>query len=197
MNDAELVELARAGDLDAYGILIRRHHAPVAGLCRSLLENRPDAEDAAQEIFLKAYRSLHGFKGDSQFSTWLYRITMNHCLNIRRRAVRGRTVSLDALIQNRGELAGEPLQGSKLSADMIEDAELAEEHIARLPETYRDALILRAQGLRYRQIAQTLGCSVDAVKARLRRARSNLAEKMRHQNPSDGVKALGNAEDSL
>jgi RNA polymerase sigma-70 factor (ECF subfamily) len=181
-TDAELIGLARGGDLGAYGILVRRHHARVAGLCFSLLENRSDVDDAVQEIFLKAYRSLDGFHGDAQFSTWLYRISVNECHDVKRRNARRRTVSLDAIVDDQGDSAGSLLKEPAPRTDKAEETELTERLIARLPAAYRDALVLRAQGLSYEQIAATLACTVDAVKARLRRARRRLSENLRHVN---------------
>lgn len=181
-TDAELIELTRRGDLGAYGILVRRHHARVAGLCFSFLENRSDVDDAVQEIFLKAYRSLNGFHGEAQFSTWLYRITVNQCHDVKRRNAGRRTVSLDSIVDSQGESAGGLLKEPTPRTDKAEETELTERLISRLPGAYREALVLRTQGLSYEHIAATLSCTVDAVKARLRRARSSLSENLRHLN---------------
>lgn len=184
--DSELVERAKAGDLDAFSDLVRRHHARVAGLCASLL-GPSEADDAAQEVFLKAHRALRQFHGEARFSTWLYRVAANVCLDARRKAARRPAVSLDALVEAQGEAVGrlfaEPARG--LSE---EDADLARRVLAALPEGYREVLVLReSQGLSYEELAGALGCSLDAVKARLKRARRELHEKLRHFLPSGGV----------
>ena len=187
LTDSELVEKARGGDLDAFGDLVRRHHARVAGMCANLLDNRSDADDAAQEIFIKVHRSLGNFHGESQFSTWLYRITTNHCIDTKRKPGRRRTVSLDAIVDEKGESAGGLMRESAPQSERIEETALAQKLLAELPDIYREALVLRTDGMSYEQIAETLQCTLDAVKARLRRARRILAENMGHLMRSDAV----------
>lgn len=184
-NDSDLLEKSRNGDLDAFGELVRRHHGRIAALCAGLLQDRSELDDAVQEIFVKAYRSHADFKGDSQFSTWLYRIAMNHCLDMRRKSSRSRNVSLDSLIAERGE-PEEEREDRPDHAKADREARLARRLLAELPEGYREALVLRIQGMSYEQIASTLGCSLDAVKARLRRARRLLAEHMGRSSSEDG-----------
>lgn len=184
-SDADLVKRARDGDWDAFGDLIRRHHARVAGLCASLLDDRSETDDAAQEVFLKAFRFLGGFQGDSEFSTWLYRIATNHCLDVRRKVARRKTSSLDALLEESdGEGGGLLLKEAETRNDLAEDVAVAKDLLESLPQGARDALALRIQGLPYNQIAKTLECSLDAVKSRLRRARAELSDRMRHISPS-------------
>lgn len=186
--DLSLVGRAKAGDLDAFSELVRRHHARVAGLCASLLDDPGEVDDAAQEVFLKAYRSLKNFQGDSRFSTWLYRVTTNHCLDLRRRAARRKTVSLDSMLDEEGEAVGRLFAEPARARDSEEDADLARRLLAALPEAYRQVLVLReTQGMSYGEIARALNCSLDAVKARLKRARRELREKMRHIFPSGDV----------
>src|SRR4051812_42500427 len=98
-SDKELVARARDGDDRAFGELIRRHHARIAGLCASLLGGPSQADDAAQEVFLKAYRSLGQYRGTSSFSTWLYRIASNQCLDLLRAQSRRRSESLEAALE--------------------------------------------------------------------------------------------------
>src|SRR3569832_431582 len=166
--DAELVKRAQDGDLEAFGDLVRRHHPRVAGLCASLLPDRSEVDDAAQEVFIKAHRSLEKFHGRAQFSTWLYRVTVNHCHDVRRKTARRRSVSLDALIEERGEAAGVLPREAAASPD-AEEAELVGRALENLPGKYREALALRAQGLSYEEICAALECSLDSLKARLRR----------------------------
>lgn len=188
LSDSELVEDARAGDLNAFGDLIRRHHARVAGMCANLLDNRSEADDAAQEIFIKVHRSLDKFNGDSLFSTWLYRITTNHCIDARRKSGRRRMVSLDAIVDENGESAGGLMKESSPQSEKIEESALAQKLLAELPDIYREALVLRTNGLSYEEISDALQCTLEAVRARLRRARRLLAENMGHSIRSGDVK---------
>lgn len=146
----------------------------------SLLRNTAEAEDAAQEIFLKAYRSLSSFQGNSSFSTWLYRISANHCKDLLRKRSRQRTESLDRLIEDSGD-GVQLVEPSSDPAAARAASETVEMLLAGLSPDERLILTLReVQGLSYQEIAGALHCSLDAVKARLRRARVSLEEKARH-----------------
>lgn len=185
-EDRELVRRARSGRREAFEELVRRHHLAVLRLCVSLLRDRDKGEDAAQETFLKAYKSLDRFQGDAAFSTWLYRIATNHCLDVLRKESRRRTESWEELYEKEGE-ALHRLLASPAASDPLEAADLGERVLAQLPEDYRLVLTLReAQGLSYQEISEVMSCSLDSVKARLRRAREALQEKLRHfSGPGD------------
>jgi RNA polymerase sigma-70 factor (ECF subfamily) len=182
--DFGLVERFRSGDTDAFSELVRRHHGRVKGLCSSLLYDRSEIDDAVQDIFLKVYRSLDHFHGKARFSTWLYRIVMNHCVDIRRKAAQRRTQSLDALLEletNKSDRLLETPDRASDQAERAEEREVALSYFDSLPEDYRALLALReTQGLSYAEIARTKGISVDSVKAKLRRARAEIREKLRH-----------------
>ena len=176
-EDYQVVERIRAGDKEAYALLVRKHQARIRSFCLWTLGNSAEADDAAQEVFIKAYRGLGGFRGAAGFSTWLHRIAVNHCRDLLRKRGRERTESWDALREQQGEAA------EKLVAreEPVERRRQLQEVLDRLPEQVRTILILReAEGLSYEELAEFLGCSLDAVKARLRRARSECAEKARH-----------------
>lgn len=180
-SDAPLVDAARAGDREAFAELVRRHHARVLGLCRSLLGSNEAAEDAAQDVFLKAYESLGGFRGSSAFSTWLYRIASNRCLDLRRSAARARQDSLEALIEARGDDLYRLLGRAPDASAGPEAADLVRRVLAALPEDYRSILWLReVEGFTYDELTLALDCSLDAVKSRLRRARAELEDRLRH-----------------
>ncbi len=181
MNDSQVIELIRKGQTEAYGDLVRQYHKRVMGYCFSMLSNRTDADEAAQDIFVKAYQNLDKFKGDSSFSTWLYRITANHCLDILRKRNRRKNVSLDNLVEQEGSQV-QKLFATSSSADRhLENAQLAHKILSTLSEDQRQILTMReAEGLEYQEIAETLGCSLDAVKGRLARARKQLQENLRH-----------------
>jgi RNA polymerase sigma-70 factor (ECF subfamily) len=150
------------------------------GLCLSMLADTAAAEDAAQETFLKAYASLKEFRGDAAFSTWLFRIAANKCLDFKRKSARARTTSLDFLLEEHGDSI-QRLLASPGPERSTEDAQLVEEILSCLPDAYRLILTLRElNGLNYQEIAQTMSCSVDSVKARLQRARREFLDRLRH-----------------
>ena len=151
------------------------------GYCLSMLSNHTEAEEAAQDVFIKAYRSLDRFKGNSSFSTWLYRITANHCLDVLRKRNRRRTVSLDTLVEEEGDKVHRLFSTAPVAATQMENRDLTGKILSTLPQDYRTILTLReADGLEYQEIAEILNCSLDAVKGRLSRARKQLQENLRH-----------------
>jgi RNA polymerase sigma-70 factor, ECF subfamily len=188
INDLELIQKIRSGQKELYGDLVRQYHNKVMGYCLSMLQNHSEAEEAAQDIFVKAYRSLPKFKGNSSFSTWLYRITTNHCLDLLRKRNRRKTFSLDALIEDEGDRIHGLFSTNAMAASQMEHRDLAGKILSTLPEDYRTILTLReADGLEYQEIAEVLNCSLDAVKGRLSRARKTLQENLRHFLPQNDV----------
>jgi len=167
---------------------VRTYQARVLRLCTSLLTDPASAEDAAQDIFLKAYQSLGAFRGAAAFSTWLYRIAANHCKDLLRKRAREHTESWDALVEEQGEQLEALLRSARDPKAAIADSELADRVLSHLSPGERLLLTLReVQGLSYLELAQTLGCSLDAVKARLRRARQGLQDTLRHFSGSGDV----------
>lgn len=192
VDERAIIARIRRGDRNAFAELVRAHQGRVRGYCRYLLRNETDAEDAAQEIFLKVYQSLEKFRGDAKFSTWIYRITANHCLDRLRSAARRPTQSWDAMIEEHGEKAEALFATEETPAVPAERTELVRAVLADLPERSRHILVLREmQGLSYEELAQTLDCSLDAVKGRLKRARQELDRKLRHFLTPKGVKSGG------
>ena len=158
-------------DKSTYSVLVRESQARVLKLCVMLLSNVAEAEDAAQEAFVKAYQSFEKFKGDSAFSTWVCRIAYNHCMDVLRKKSRQKTDSLEEVIERAENDPG-----------FAEDnKELAQEALDSLRPEQKEILLMREVGqLSYDQIASELNLSLDAVKSRLRRARHDLQEKARH-----------------
>ena len=188
LDDKELISRVLSGAPETYADLIGRHHPAIMGLCASLLGDRSQAEDAAQEIFLKAYRALPKFQGASSFSTWLYRIASNLCLDILRQRARRKTESWDALLEAEGERIERLLSAPPKEDRGQEDADLVQRVLACLPPDYRLILALReVQGLTYQEIAAAMDCSLDSVKARLRRARQDFEERLRHFSDAEIV----------
>jgi RNA polymerase sigma-70 factor (ECF subfamily) len=154
-------------------------------LCRVYLPHSEEADEAAQEVFLRAYKKLQQFQKESLFSTWLHRIAVNYCLDVRRRLKRRDETSLDELFENAGELNLSPQPSFE---DRLETGELARNLLSRLTATDRDVLVLREiSGQTYEEIAESLRISVDAVKSRLKRARQALIESARHLFKSENV----------
>jgi RNA polymerase sigma-70 factor, ECF subfamily len=187
INDNELIERVLAGNQEDFAELIRRHHARVLGLCASML-GPSAADDAAQEVFLKAYSRLRDFRRDSAFSTWLYRVASNHCLDELRRDARRRTESLEALTEREAPGLQRLLAEPGDAARSLEDAELVRSVLDRLPEDYRVILTLRElEGLEYKELTAALDCSMDSVKAKLQRARRSFRDALRHILPAGSV----------
>jgi RNA polymerase sigma-70 factor, ECF subfamily len=180
VDDSQIIELIRKGQTEAYGDLVRQYHKRVLGHCYFMLLNHTEADEAAQDIFVKGYLSLNRFKGDSSFSTWLYRITVNHCLDVLRKRNRRKDVSLESMVEKDGDHV-EKLFATPGKADSrLENRELADKVLSTLSEEHRQILILReAEELEYKEIAHLLNCSMDAVKGRLARARGQLRENLR------------------
>jgi RNA polymerase sigma-70 factor (ECF subfamily) len=163
VDDRFLLDSARDGDLDAFELLVRRHQLAIYRVALRMLASEADAQDATQETFVRAWRGLGRFRGESAVSTWLYRIVTRRCLDLI--AMRRPAEELD--------------QAELPAAD--DPARTAEEHerlravtraIASLPGEQRAALVLREfEGLSYGEIAEVLHVSVAAVKGRIHRAR--------------------------
>jgi RNA polymerase sigma-70 factor (ECF subfamily) len=173
------------GDREAYAEIVRAHHPRVLSHCLSMLLDKAEADDAAQDVFLKAFSALHTYTRDLSLGAWLYRIASNHCLDVLRKKKRQKTDSLDNLLEQRREHAEDSLPGASDSSEMLSDRadklKLALQALSLLPWEQRQILVLRElDELSYEQICSFLGCSLDAVKARLRRARQNLQQQARH-----------------
>ena len=168
-DDRTLVEACLAGQREAFDAIVDRHQRQVYQLCYRFVGNHEDASDLAQDVFIRAYRGLHSFKGQSAFSTWLYRIGVNVCLN-RVGARAQKWTTLDAADQP--DVREERADTKILRA---ERAAVVRAAIARLPKKQRTALILRVyHELPHDQIAAIVGTSVGAVKANFFHALANL-----------------------
>ena len=169
-DDAELVRLARAGEAAAFDVLVKRHQRAVYRLCHRFVRHHEDASDLAQESFVKAWRGLSRFKGDAQFSTWVYRIAANACLNrvTTRRLPAAPIDQVEHVEDAHAERPGASLQRA-------ERARAVRRAIHALPRTQRATLVLRMyHDLTHQQVADILGSSVGAVKANFFHALANL-----------------------
>jgi RNA polymerase sigma-70 factor, ECF subfamily len=177
IDDFTLIRAVQAGDHQAFESLVRRYQRQVANLIYLTMGSRDDVDDIAQEIFIRVYRSLSKFKFDASFFSWLYRITMNLCIDeIRKRKIR-RMLSLDYLTED-------ALEKSRKSKDytIASDSVLTEEKrqviqsaLQQLTPEHREVLVLREyQDLSYNEIAEILDLRLEAVKSRIFRARLEL-----------------------
>ncbi len=174
--DLDLIARARQGDLNAFNVLVERYQTSVYNLCLRMLGALAPAEDAAQEAFISAYRSLGRFRGGS-FRAWLFRIAANACYDeLRRRKARPAT-SLD----RSGDEDKRPIEPPDTAPSMEERAATTElrralqDALAQLPHEQRLAVVLcDVQGFGYAEIAETMRVSLGTVKSRISRARSRL-----------------------
>jgi RNA polymerase sigma-70 factor (ECF subfamily) len=168
-TDEELVARSRGGDLDSFNELVLRWERPIYALAYRVIGREEDARDVAQDAFLRAYRSLGGFKGQAKFSSWLYRITLNLCrdwMRRQRRAPFAQTPEGMDLI----ELATETTPSESIE-DLVSRKELGRAvaaAMANLPEEQRTAIVLKEyHGLTFQEIADLQGCPLSTVKTRL------------------------------
>jgi RNA polymerase sigma-70 factor (ECF subfamily) len=179
--DAEFVEKARAGDHQAFRVLVERYQGRVYGLALRVLRNEDAARDAVQDGFLKAYGSLDRFEGRSSFYTWLYRIVMNQCLDRKRRDRSDREVEWNDEVATGLEEHG--AMAATAPDDAAERSELREvlgRAIAELPEDARRTIQLREiDGLSYKEISAALGIPKGTVMSRLHYARRRLQQALR------------------
>jgi RNA polymerase sigma-70 factor (ECF subfamily) len=181
-SDSELVAMAKAGDRDAFGVLVERHEDKIYGLCLRMLGNPEDAEDVMQEVFIKAFQALPGFREEARFSTWLYRIAHNACL-MRIRKKKLVTVSLDRPLDvEEGHIERDVTDWSTDPRTDLMSEELSAtlaRHINELSPDNRIVFVLRdIHGLSTDDTASVLGLSVPAVKSRLHRARLYLRDRL-------------------
>jgi RNA polymerase sigma-70 factor (ECF subfamily) len=182
--DQELVERAQKGDKRAFELLVMKYQRKLARLLSRMVRDQAEIEDITQESFIKAYRALPQFRGESAFYTWLYRIAVNTAKNYL--VARGRRAPTTTEFSNE---EAEGFEDAELLRDIATpDAELQTKQIAAavnkaveaLPEELRTAITLREiEGLSYEEIAQMMDCPIGTVRSRIFRAREAIAEKIR------------------
>jgi RNA polymerase sigma-70 factor, ECF subfamily len=166
-DDREAVAACLRGEREAFDRLVEKYQRDVYRLCYRYVNNHQDANDMAQEVFLKAYRALDRFRGDSAFSTWIYRIAVNTCLNFRASRKPEGAELPDAL--------PDKAPGALERLERDERSNRVREAVTRLPERQRATLILKIyHDLTHEEVAGILGSSVGTVKANLFHALGNL-----------------------
>jgi RNA polymerase sigma-70 factor (ECF subfamily) len=169
--EREIVEACRRGDREAFDHVVLRYQRDVYRLCFRYVNDHEDANDLAQDVFLKAWRAIGRFRGDSSVSTWLYRIAVNACLNFRSSR---RPVSLEL-----PEGIPDPAPGPAADAEAEDVARRVRSAVSRLPDRQRATLILKVfHDLKHEEVAAALGTTVGTVKANLFHALGNLRKLM-------------------
>jgi RNA polymerase sigma-70 factor (ECF subfamily) len=182
--DAELVSRVQAGDKQAFDLLVIKYQRKIMRLLSRMIRDPAEIEDVAQEAFIKAYRALPQFRGDSAFYTWLYRIAINTARNWL--AANKRAPSTPSAFENEeGETFNESdvlTDGSNPESEMAsrQIAETVNKAINDLPEELRNAIVMREiDGMSYEDIAQSMNCPIGTVRSRIFRAREAIATRLR------------------
>ena len=177
MNEEQVwLDKARQGDKAAFGQLIEAYQGPVYNLAYRMLNNSGEAEEAAQEAFIRAYTRLDSYNPAHKFSTWMLSITSNYCIDLIRKR-RALLLSIDEPLPAHPALQSEKSKGPESQMVTNEQQEMVQELLQELPEDYRQAVVLRYwYEMSYDEIAEVMNTTVSAIKSRLFRARRLLAE---------------------
>jgi len=178
-----LLEKAQSGDIAAFEELVQTSQRKIYNLCYSMMGNAQDAEDMAQEAIIKSWRALKGFRGTSQFSTWLYRIAVNTCRD-KLRSYKASFVSIEEMKDFGMDLSSDEQPFAERTASIDEINEI----INQLPPDMKTILVLRdIEDFSYEQIAGILKCSLGTVRSRLHRARNKFAEIYKNAELAQGA----------
>jgi RNA polymerase sigma-70 factor, ECF subfamily len=182
--DRQLVERAQRGDKQAFSLLVEKYQRKLARLLSRFIRDPAEVEDVTQEAFIKAYRALPAFRGDSAFYTWLYRIGINTAKNYLMALGRRAPTSTEVEAEDaEGFDEGEQLRDINTPESLLLSSEIAETvnaTIEKLPEELRKAIQMREiEGMSYEDIAQAMDCPIGTVRSRIFRAREAIAEQLR------------------
>ena len=181
MSDHALAQRAAVGDLSAFEELYERHNRRVYSLCLRMTQNAAEAEDLAQEAFIQLFRKIGSFRGESAFTTWLHRLTVNQVLmHFRKKGVRLEQTTDD------GETPVQVVLGTQNPNQMpVVDRIALDRAIGQLPPGYRTVFVLHdVEGHEHEEIARLLGCSVGTSKSQLHKARMKLRGLLKQQKRS-------------
>jgi RNA polymerase sigma-70 factor (ECF subfamily) len=188
--DSDLISRAAGGDASAFQALVERHRSMVYRVAHQFAGNHHDAEDIAQEVFIKVYRSLDRFRQDAQLSSWMYRIVMNACIDHRRRHTSAGAAPFGEEAEQRMLNTPEDTPDPEDRAYAGELGEVLEREIGRLPPGQRVVFVMRHhQGLKLSEIAIALGLAEGTVKRQLHAAVHRLRQALTHANVSAGGRA--------
>ncbi len=181
--DSDLVERVQRGDKHAFDLLVRKYQARVAVLVSRYVYDSAEVEDVVQEVFVKAYRALDGFRGDSAFYTWLYRIAVNTAKNHLVASARrppGQDIDADDIVNTD---AGSRLHENESPERTMMTRQMAaviDRTLRAMPDELREAITLREiEGMSYEEIAVAMGCPIGTVRSRISRARDAIDRELK------------------
>lgn len=181
--DSDVISRAAGGDPSAFEALVERHRSMVYRVAYQFAGNHYDAEDIAQEVFIKVYRSLDRFRQDAQLSSWMYRIVMNACIDHRRRHTAAGAAPFGEEAEQKMLNTVEETPGPEDRAYAGELGQVLELEIGRLPRGQRIVFVMRHhQGMKLCEIAEALGLAEGTVKRQLHAAVHRLRQALRHAN---------------
>jgi RNA polymerase sigma-70 factor, ECF subfamily len=172
-SDFDLAQAAARGDMEAFEALYERYYRRVYSLCLRMVANVTEAEDLTQEVFIQLIRKLGSFRGESAFTTWLHRLTVNHVLmHFRKRGVRLEKTTDEGDVPEQAEVGSDRPQTMP-----VIDRIALDKAIAQLPPGYRSVFLLHdVEGYEHEEVADMLGCSVGTSKSQLHKARMRLRQ---------------------
>lgn len=178
-GDFKLAQLAASGDVGSFEELYRRHHRRVYSICLRMLQNPTEAEDLTQDVFIQLFRKIGSFRGDSAFTTWLHRMTVNQVLM----HFRKRNVKLEKTTEE-GETPEQIVMGTANPDRMpIVDKIALQDAVDQLPNGYKNVFLLHdVQGYEHEEVAKILGCSVGTSKSQLHKARLKMRKLLMKKN---------------
>ncbi len=180
LSDYELTQASSKGDMIAFEEVYNRHHRRVYAICLRMLKNSNEAEDLTQDVFIQLHRKIGSFRGDSAFTTWLHRLTVNQVLM----HFRKRTVKFEKTTEE-GETPVQIVRGSERPSKMpVVDKIALENAIKQLPKGYKNVFVLHdIEGFEHEEVARILGCSVGTSKSQLHKARLKLRKLLKRKAP--------------
>lgn len=188
-NDQHYINKVKEGDTNSFAILVDNYKDMVFSLALKIMRNREEAEEVSQDTFIKAFRSLHSFKGDSKFSTWLYKITYNNCMDRTKRISRSYNAqTIDTVVENKIESSESILD----SIERKERAKLIEQCLEELPEEERLILwMFYYQELSLKEIIDVTSYTQANLKVKLHRARKKLLKIVQYRLEPEMINHYG------
>ena len=183
MSEENLVNNIKNKDLNSFKVLVDEYQKKVLNTCNRFVNNREDAEDLTQEVFIEVYRSISGFRGDSKLSTWIYRIAVTKSLDFLRKRKRKKRFGIMKSISSeerlREELKATDISNPGTQAENQDRIKILNEALEKLPENQRVAFTLsKYDELSYQEIAEILETTISAVESLIHRAKNNLKKRL-------------------